>query len=74
MLRTIPAAALSHVRLDNAALLAHRIYNTDLDLFDQVWVREGGDLRKAIARVIELAKGKPNDPFGAMRSWLRPQG
>ena len=37
-LRTIPATALSRVRLDNAALLAHRIYNTNLDLFDRVWV------------------------------------
>ena len=72
-LRTIPAAALARVRLDNAALLAHRIYNTDLDLFDAVWVREGGDLRRAIARVIELAKAKPDDPFGAIRSWLRTQ-
>ena len=58
------------MRLDNAALLAHRIYNTDLDLFDRVWVRERGDLRRAIARIIDLAKSQPKDPFGAIRSWL----
>jgi predicted aminopeptidase len=69
-LRTIPAAALSRVRLDNAALLAHRIYNTNLDLFDRVWVRENGDLRRAIPRIIDLAKSQPGDPFGAIRSWL----
>jgi predicted aminopeptidase len=69
-LRTIPPAGLARVRLDNAALLAHRIYSTDLDLFDEVWVRENGDLRRAISRIIELAKGRPDDPFGAMRAWL----
>jgi predicted aminopeptidase len=69
-LRTIPAAALSRVRLDNAALLAHRIYNTNLDLFDRVWVREHGDLRRAIPRIIDLAKSQPGDPFAASRSWV----
>ncbi len=72
-LRTIPAAALPRVRLDNAALLAHRIYNTDLDLFDRIWVREDGDLRRAISRIIDLAKSKPDDPFGSIRTWLGPE-
>ena len=72
-LRTIPAPALARIRLDNAALLAHRIYNTDLDLFDAVWARERGDLRKTIARIIELAKGRPAEPFGAMRAWLKAE-
>jgi predicted aminopeptidase len=67
-LRTIPAGALSRVRLDNAALLAHRIYNTDLDLFDRVWVHQNGDLRKSITRIIELAKSAPKDPFGTIRA------
>jgi len=69
-LRTIPAAALQRVRLDNAALLAHQLYNTDLDLFDQVWARENGDLRRTVRRVIELAKRKPKEPFAALREWL----
>jgi predicted aminopeptidase len=69
-LRTVPPAALDRVRLDNAALLAHRIYNTDLDLFDRVWVRENGDLRRALSRIIDLAKSRPKDPFGSMRDWL----
>jgi predicted aminopeptidase len=73
-LRTIPPAALEHVRLDNAALLAHRIYNTDLDLFDRIWVRENGDLRSAISRIIELAKSRPDDPFAALRSWADAPG
>jgi predicted aminopeptidase len=69
-LRTIDPRALERLRLDNAVLLAHRIYNTDLDVFDQVWVKEGADLRKTIARVVELAKSRPKDPFGAMKDWV----
>ena len=69
-LRTIPATALARVRLDNAALLAHRLYNTDLDLFDQVWARENGELRRTIKLVIDLAKLKPKEPFVGIRDWL----
>lgn len=70
-LKTIDPRALARLRLDNAALLAHRIYNTDLDVFDQIWVKEGGDLRKTIARIIELAKSRPKDPFGALKDWVK---
>jgi predicted aminopeptidase len=69
-LRNIDPRALARIRLDNAALLAHRIYNTDLDVFDEVWVKENGDLKKTIARIIELAKSRPKDPFGAMKDWV----
>jgi len=66
-LKTINPRALERMRLDNAALLAHRIYSTDLDLFDVVWASQNGDLRATIARVIALAKSRPKDPFGALR-------
>jgi predicted aminopeptidase len=66
-LRTVGRPALEHVRLDNAALLAHRLYDTDLDLFDQLWVIEGGNLRRTVVRIIQLAKSRPKDPFGAIR-------
>jgi len=69
-LRTIGPRALERIRLDNAALLAHRIYDTDLDVFDEVWSRENGDLKKTLARIIELAKSRPKDPFGAMKDWV----
>lgn len=69
-LKTIPVQALARMRLDNAVLLARRIYNTDLDVFDQVMARENGDLKKTIARIIELAKQRPKDPFGAMKDWV----
>lgn len=69
-LHTIGPRVLERMRLDNAALMARRIYLTDLDLFDAVWLREGQDLRKTIARVIALAKSKPKEPFGALRDWV----
>lgn len=68
--RTISSQGLERVRLDNAALLAHRIYDTDLDVFDAVWEREGGDLKKTIQKIIELARSRPKDPFGAIKAWL----
>jgi predicted aminopeptidase len=69
-LRTIGPRALERMRLDNAALMAHRVYATDLDLFDQVWVKMHGDLRGTVKRIIELAKGRKDDPFGALRDWV----
>ena len=73
-LRTIPSAALQRVRLDNAALLAHRLYNTDLDLFDQVWVKQNGDLRRTVPLLIDLAKQNPKEPFAGIRGWLAKYG
>ncbi len=53
LLRTISVDRAARIRIDNnAALLARRIYLTDLELFDRVWEREGHDLRKTIERVI----------------------
>lgn len=69
-LRTIGPRVLERMRLDNAALLARRIYLTDLDLFDALWIRENQDLKRSIAKIIELAKAKPKDPFRALREWV----
>ena len=69
-LRTVGPRYLERVALDNAALLAQRVYLTDLPLFDAVYAREGFDLRRTVRRVIELAKSRPKDPYGALRDWL----
>ena len=58
------------LRLNNALLLARRVYRTGLDLFDGVYAREGNDLRRAIARVIALAGSRPKDPYAALHEWL----
>ncbi|MFL5582771.1 MAG: aminopeptidase [Gemmatimonadaceae bacterium] len=71
-LRTVSARALERVRIDNAALMARRIYLTELELFDEVWRREGRSTRRAVGRVIELAKAEPKDPYAALRRWLGP--
>jgi len=70
LLRTITPRNIERVRLDNAALLARRIYLTDLDLFDSVFVRERSDTRRALERVIEIAKSNEDDPFEALRRWV----
>ena len=66
-LRTIGPRALERIRLDNAALMAHRIYDTDLDAFDRVWTSQNGDLRRTVRRIIELVKANPKRPFAALK-------
>jgi predicted aminopeptidase len=62
---------MQRVALDNAALLARRVYAQDLDLFDAAYEREGRDLRRTIARVIALAKRERKDPYAALRTFVR---
>ncbi|MHB1312776.1 MAG: aminopeptidase [Gemmatimonadaceae bacterium] len=51
-LTTFPAWYAARVRLDNASLLARRVYMNDLAGFDRVWEGEGRDLKRTIARLI----------------------
>jgi len=69
-LRLIPAAALTRVRFNNAALLARLVYLTALDDFDAVYVRCGGDLRRAVTQIISLARANPSDPYAAIAAWV----
>ena len=69
-LRTVGPRYLERVPLDNAALLARRVYLTDLELFDRVYEREGWDMRRTVRRIVELAKGRRRDPYGALREWV----
>ena len=69
-LKTIGPFYVQRVPLDNASLLARRVYAKDLDLFDRVFEREGRNLRRSIARVISLARSNKKDPFAALRQWL----
>jgi len=64
---TIPAPYLARARLDNAALLARRVYMTDLDQFDAVYDSTGHDLRRAVQRIIAGAKAARDDPFRGIR-------
>ncbi|CAN5254533.1 hypothetical protein BH23GEM2_BH23GEM2_09090 [soil metagenome] len=69
-LRTIAPAYAERVPLNNAWLLAQRVYGRDLDLFDQVWRLEGHDLRRTIATVIRVASAEDGPPFAALRKWV----
>ena len=70
LLRTIDKRYAERVRLDNAALMARRIYATGLDDFERVYARESGDIDRSLTRIIELARGAPADPLAAVRSWV----
>lgn len=72
-LTTITPRALERMRIDNAALLAHRVYNTDLDLFDRVLAEKSGDVRRAVACLIEIARSAEDskkDPYEGLRAWI----
>ncbi len=69
-LRTVSRLYAERVPLDNASLLARRVYAKDLDLFDKIYEREGRNLRRTVARVIALAKSDKADPYRAVRRWL----
>ncbi len=66
-LKTISVRAIQRVRLDNAILMSRRVYLTDLDVFDAVLARNGGDLRKTVAAIIDAAKQDRRHPFDAVR-------
>jgi predicted aminopeptidase len=69
-LKTINPLYAQRVQLNNAALLARRVYASDLDVFDRIYEREGRDLKRTIGRVIGLAKANPKEPFAALRNWV----
>jgi hypothetical protein len=69
-LKTISPLYAERVQLNNAALLARRVYATDLDVFDRVYEKEGRDLKRTIGRVIALAKANPKEPFSGLRQWV----
>lgn len=69
---TISPLYARRVRLDNAALLARRVYGSGLDSFDVLWVKKNYDLRATIVEIIAVAKRNPKDPFRAVSGAGRP--
>jgi predicted aminopeptidase len=72
-LKTISPRYAERVPLDNASLLARRVYASDLDVFDEIYVKEGRDLKHTIGRIIGLAKSNTKEPFAALRKWVGVQ-
>ncbi|CAN5460859.1 aminopeptidase [soil metagenome] len=72
-LRVARYRAFERERLNNATLIARRLYYRDLDLFDRVYERYGGDLRLAIEAITAAARGA-EDPFAAVKELLVSPG
>jgi predicted aminopeptidase len=66
-LRTMSPRAAERIRLDNAVLMARRVYLTDLDSFDAMLAKNRGDLRRTVAAIIAAAKSDSKHPFDAVR-------
>jgi predicted aminopeptidase len=66
-LKTISVRAVERVRLDNAILMSRRVYLTDLDAFDAVLSKHGGDLQQTVAAIIGAAKADKKQPLEAVK-------
>ena len=71
-LKGIRLDRLASIPLDNAALLARRVYAQRLDLFDSVWVRNGRDVRRSIDAIRSAVKNA-EEPFEALEGLRRPR-
>jgi predicted aminopeptidase len=69
LLHTIPRERLERLKLDNASLLARRVYSAQLQLFDDSWARSGRSVRAAIAAIDAAVRGS-EAPFDTLRSRL----
>jgi predicted aminopeptidase len=69
-LATIPVARLSRIQLDNASLLARRVYAGEPELFAAAFERCGRDVRRSIDAIMALVRGAPS-AFEALRNWVR---
>jgi predicted aminopeptidase len=66
-LQGVPRSWLERIQLDNAALLARRVYAGHLDLFDSVYVRQGRDVKRSMEVIRDVVRDVA-DPFEALRA------
>lgn len=57
--------------LNNATLIARRIYYHRLDLFERVYQSRGGDFKRAVDDIVAAARTNKDDPYGAVEALLR---
>ena len=65
-MRTDRFAGFERLPMNNATLLARRLYYDRLDRFEAAFVRRGGDLRATIHAIIDAAEDAAADPWGAL--------
>ena len=66
-LRSVNVQALGRIQMDNAALLARRVYAQRLDLFDSVFVRNDSNVRRSIEAIRSAVSGS-SDPFKTLEN------
>jgi predicted aminopeptidase len=70
LLKGVSPQWLERTPLNNAALLARRVYAQRLDLFDSVWVRNDRNVRRTIDAIRATVRNEP-DPFDALERLIR---
>jgi predicted aminopeptidase len=60
-LKTYTIGPMTDRPINNARLIAARIYRTHLDLFEQWYRQEGGDIQRAVSDLATLLKGAEGD-------------
>ena len=65
-MRTDRFRGFERLPMNNATLLARRLYYDRLDRFEAAHVRLGGGLRETIEAIIEAATANPDDPWAAL--------
>ena len=71
-MRTDRFAGFERLAMNNATLMARRLYYDRLDRFEAVFQRRGGDLVATIRAIIDAAEDRPDDPWGAVESLAGP--
>lgn len=68
-LRWYPVDWLLRQPLNNATVVAARVYHMRLDLFDRVLAAQGGDLRRTVSAIVQAVKNDPRrDPYRAVEA------
>ncbi len=70
-LEAFDAASVAERPLNNASLLAFRIYLTDVDLFDRLLAEHGGDLRSTVGAIRAAIDARGDrDPFEVLATMV----
>ena len=65
-MRTDRFSGFERLPMNNATLLARRLYYDRLDRFEAAWTRMGGDLPATIEAIVEAAEDQTDDPWAAL--------